>query len=454
MTAPAVCAAGRSLWRDVVTGISAAAAVARSEVSIKEREPLVSAFARTCLTRAMSEAGASDDAVSIGRSRRLEGRLWAAKDLFDTAGIETSAGSKVLEGRIPDTDAVAVDRMSRAGAILIGKARTHEFAFGVTTPETNNPIDLDRVVGGSSGGSAAVVAAGYCDLSLGTDTLGSVRIPAACCGVVGLRPTHGLVPVTGVVTMAWSFDAVGPICRTVADVADVLSVISDRAEDYARDLAKDVAGVRIGVPTNYFFDNVDPEVENAVRDSLSALEEAGAVLVPVHIPLLEYAVAVAFAVNLPESLDAHREWYPAKADMYSDEVRSYLEVGALRPARQYIRAQRIRAAIARSWIEATRHVDVVTAPTLPCVAPLSTDTVVALPQGDVPVVPALLGLNVPASIIGLPAMSVPCQRSGDQMPVGLQIIGRHYGESAVLHVGSAVERLVASPRLPLDCRLS
>lgn len=438
--------------------------VTASLAIINLREPAVHAL--TCVT----DSQAHDAAEALEKGRRgvgvgpLWGRPYVAKDLIDTEGIATEAGSAVLKGRIPSTNATVIDRMNASGAVLVGKAHTHEFAYGVTTPATHNPLDLDRTAGGSSGGSAAAVAAGYCDLSLGTDTMGSVRIPAALCGVVGLRPTYGRVPTDGVVPLSWSLDAVGPITRTVRDAAEMLNVISGQSDrdinsvaapapHASEQLELGVKGLTLGVPMNYFFDSIQPEVEQAVRSAIDILERAGATIRKLEIPLLDIALSAGFAVSLPESADAHREWIGVPNAPYGEDVRPYIELGLLRPGYEYVRAQRVRRVIAEEWFKATSGVNAVLAPMVPCTAPLKSDEQVELPGGPEGVVAALLRLTAPASVIGLPALSVPCHGVGASLPIGLQILGRPLDEAMVLRVGAAVEAEVNAPRLALDERI-
>lgn len=437
--------------------------VTEALTAIERREPSVHA-----LTFVTADAAIASDG-RIGQlgatAGPLSGRPYVAKDLIDTAGIPTEAGSAVLAGRMPEVNATVIDRMATAGAVLVAKAHTHEFAYGVTTPATHNPLDLDRTAGGSSGGSAAAVAAGYCDLALGTDTMGSVRIPAALCGVVGLRPTYGRVPTDGVVPLSWSLDAVGPITRTVRDAADMLDAISGRSdrdvnslrEPASRTAASIYAGVQgltLGIPTNFFFDSIDPEVEEAVRSAIDTLGRAGATLRTVELPMMDLALATGFAISLPESADAHREWIGVPGAPYGDDVRPYIELGLLRPGYEYVRAQRLRQLIAREWFAATAGIDAIVAPMVPCTAPRKDQQEVDLPAGPEGVVAALLRLTAPASVLGLPSLSVPCHPAGSTMPIGLQVIGRPCDEVTVLRIGASVEAEVQAPRLPLDRRIA
>lgn len=432
---------------------------------VEALDDAVHAFVTLTADAALDAARTAADDLSAGRSRGpLHGVPFVAKDLFDSAGVETSAGSRVLAGRVPDTDSTCLARLRDSGAIPLGKVHGHEFAYGVTTPAVRNPLHLDRTAGGSSGGSAAAVAAGYCALSLGTDTAGSIRIPAAACGVVGLRPTYGRVSTAGVIPLAWSFDTAGPICRTARDAALMLTAVAGFDEtdptssrvppsDYVSDLERGIEGMKIGVPTDYFFDNLDPDVEDAVRRAVDVLDEAGADVREVSLPMADTSVSTLFAVCLPEASEAHSETFPRHADLYGDDVRLYLELGVLRPGTEYVRAQRIRAAMAEAWRQAFDGLSAVVAPTLPAQAAGVDQAAFDLPHGAEDVTPAYLRLNAAASLVGLPALSVPCHRADDRLPIGLQIIGRPFDEATVLRIGRAVEVHVGAPRLPLDPRL-
>lgn len=426
----------------------------------------VHAFVTVTADAALDAARTATEEMSAGGPHGpLHGVPFVAKDLFDSAGVQTSAGSRVLAGRVPDSDSTCLRRLRESGAILLGKVHGHEFAYGVTTPAVRNPLHLDRVAGGSSGGSAAAVAAGYCAMSLGTDTAGSIRIPASVCGVVGLRPTYGRVSTAGVIPLSWSFDTAGPICRTVADAAIMLTAIAgfDAADttssqvpvsDYLSDIDRGVEGLKIGVPSSYFFDNLDPDVESAVRRAIELLNGAGADVREVSLPLAETAVSAVFAICLPEAAEAHSETFPRHADLYGDDVRTYLELGVVRPGTEYVRAQRLRAAIVEAWRAAFDDVSAVLVPTLPARAAGVDQTSFDLPAGAEDVTPAYLRLTAAASLVGLPALSVPCHRTDDALPIGLQIIGRPFDEATVLRIGRAVEVVVDAPRLPLDERLT
>jgi aspartyl-tRNA(Asn)/glutamyl-tRNA(Gln) amidotransferase subunit A len=420
---------------------------------LEAAEPTVSAFALTLPEQAIAEARAAEAELTSGRSRGpLHGIPVGVKDLFDTAGIPTEGGSRAYAGRVPATDAACVARLREAGAVLLGKTHTHELAYGVTTPATHNPWSLGHVAGGSSGGSAAAVAAGECLLALGTDTGGSIRIPSACCGVTGLKPTYGRVSKTGVMPLSTSLDHAGPIGRSVRDVALALSVLAGHdprdpsaapvaVDDYLRDLDSGVAGLTIGVLTGHYRSAIDPEVESAVEAAIPVLEDEGATVRELELPLAEHAAAVLFAICLREAADVHAEAVRERADALGDDVRLYLELGALRPPAEHERAVRVRERMRRAWRDAFAGFDAAIAPTLPATAaPADADTL-PLPDGPEGVVPAYLRLCAPANAVGLPALSLPCGFDGAGLPIGLQLIGRPFGEATLLRIGSAYQRV-------------
>lgn len=416
------------------------AALERIE-AIDER---VRAFSHVAADEALRAASGAEASFRSGIDRGpLQGVPIAVKDIFDVEGVETSGSSQVLAGRVPPRDSELVARLRQGGAVLLGTVRAHEFAYGVVTPPTRNPWNLERVPGGSSGGSAAAVSAGECLLATGSDTGGSIRIPASACGVVGLKPTYGLVSTAGMLPLAWSLDHAGPIARTAADVALAMSVMApdEWSDAFATCVGRGVDGLVLGVPSNYFFDDLQPAVEGAVRRAIADLESLGARVRDVEVPFAERGVAIAFATCLAEAASIHEPLYREHPDLYGDDVRLYLEVGFTRPAVEYLRARRAASRLRQLWLEAMEGLDALVAPTLPATAARVGSGAVDLPSGRVDVVTAYLRCTAPVNVVGLPALSVPCGWDPDGLPIGLQVIGRPHADDDVLRIGHAYQTL-------------
>ncbi|TAM11888.1 MAG: Asp-tRNA(Asn)/Glu-tRNA(Gln) amidotransferase subunit GatA [Nevskiaceae bacterium] len=431
----------------------AQAALAR----IQATEPKLNAFVRTTERRALAAAEQADRELAAGHWRgALHGVPVAVKDLYDMAGLPTTASSKVRHDHVAGQDAACVRRLAQAGAVIIGKTHTHEFAYGVTTPTTGNPWDPERTPGGSSGGSAAAVAARDCFLALGTDTGGSIRIPAGLCGLVGLKPTFGRVSRVGITSLSWSLDHAGPLARTVADAAIGLQAIAGfdardtgsadvPVADYLAELELGVQGLRIGVPHNFFFAHVDAEVERAVRAALADLERAGAELVDVEIPLDEQIVPVEFGLLMPEASSYHQKMLRERADLYGADVRALLELGEMLPATAYLAAQRRRTQIKAAWqqmFDAAR-LDALIGPAVAAPAALRTQLdVITWPDGTVePLINAYARLEAPGNVTGLPSIAVPCGFTAGGLPVGFQALGRPFAEARIVRIARAYERL-------------
>ncbi|QDQ15271.1 amidase [Streptomyces spectabilis] len=444
-----------------LTVADAAAAIAAGELSpveltasvldrVAEVEPGLNAYVavRPEAARRAAERAERERAAGYARGP-LHGIPFALKDLIDVKGQSTSASSRVRDGHVADADSTVAARLAAAGGVLLGKAHTHEFAYGLTTPQTRNAWDADRVAGGSSGGSAVAVAAGTALFSIGTDTGGSIRVPAALNGVVGLKPTYGLVPTRGVTSLSWSLDHVGPITRTVRDAALVLPALTGDTElSYAgRDLTglrayaeEDLTGLRIGVPVDYYFDRVTPDVEAAVRDAVDRLRDLGAELVDVRIPMTRYVQAVQWGLMVPEAGANHERTLRTTPELYGDDVRVLLEAGELFHAGDYLRAQRARTLMRQEWARLMEEVDVIAAPTVPLTAARAGQQAVEWPDGTVESVSdAYVRLSAPANITGLPALTVPVGRDGAGLPIGMQLIGRPRAERTLLRAGRAYE---------------
>jgi aspartyl-tRNA(Asn)/glutamyl-tRNA(Gln) amidotransferase subunit A len=415
----------------------------------------------SCITllrdEAMTQARAAEKEIRAGGYRGpLHGIPIAVKDLFYTKGIQTTAGSKILRDFKPAYDATVISKLHDAGAILIGKLNMHEFARGATNMSSligacNNPWDTLRMPGGSSGGSAAAVAAGLCFGSLGSDTGGSIRIPAALCGVVGVKPTYGRVSRHGVFPLSWSLDHVGPMTRTVADAALMLQVIAghDRHDpttrtavvpDYSAALTRDIEGARLGIPQEFYFEQLDAEVRDSVRSAIQTLERAGAQVEEVSLPLSKYAPAAGRIISLAESAEIHEQFLKTHVADYAPDVRAGLLAGQLVLGKHYLKAQRLRSLIRQEMAAALRRVDVLVTPTVPIPAPRIGQTMVDIGPETVNITWALSRLTHPANLAGFPAISVPCGLSLGELPIGLQLIGRPFAEATVLQLAYAYEQ--------------
>ncbi|GGS22803.1 amidase [Streptomyces aureoverticillatus] len=410
------------------------------------------AFVTLRADEARASAARAAHEIAAGRARGpLHGVPMGLKDLIDVKGQPTTASSSVRADHVADADSAVAARLADAGAVLLGKTHTHEFAYGLTTPQTRNAWDAGRVAGGSSGGSAVAVAAGEATFALGTDTGGSIRVPAALNGVVGLKPTYGLVPRDGVTSLSWSLDHVGPVTRTVEDAALVLATLTGHDPRDPADATVprqgrrpypegDLTGLRVGVPRNYYFDRVAPDVESAVRDAIDRLRDLGAELVDVEIPMTRYVQAVQWGLMVPEATSYHERTLRAAPELYAPDVRVLLEAGELLLAGDYLRAQRARTLMRRAWTRMLDAVDVIAAPTVPLTAAPAGQQSVQWADGSVESVSdSYVRLSAPANITGVPALTVPVGQDRAGLPVGMQLIGRPLGERTVLRVGSAYE---------------
>ncbi|WP_058041191.1 amidase [Streptomyces roseifaciens] len=427
---------------------------------IEQVEPRLRAFTTVTADHAREAARKAESELAGNAPRGpLHGIPAGLKDLIDVAGMATTASSRVRARHRAETDSTVAARLASAGVAFVGKTHTHEFAYGLTTPQTANAWDPKRVAGGSSGGSAVAVAAGAATFALGTDTGGSIRVPAALNGVVGLKPTYGLVPRYGVTSLAWSLDHVGPLTRTVEDAALVLAAlvghdprdpasVAAPALDYRPGAGTDLTGLRVGVPGNYYFDRVDPRIEASVRRAIGRLEDLGARLVEVEIPMTRYIQPTQWGLMVPEASAYHERTLRAVPDLYAADVRVLLEAGELMTAGDYLRAQRARTLMRQAWREMLETVDVIAAPTVPLTAVEAGRSTVTWGDGSVESVSdAYVRLSAPANITGVPSLTVPVGRDTAGMPIGMQLMGRPFGEAKVLRAGHAYE--LTAPALGL-----
>jgi aspartyl-tRNA(Asn)/glutamyl-tRNA(Gln) amidotransferase subunit A len=378
----------------------------------------------------------------------------AVKDLFFTRGVRTTAGSLLYRDFVPDHDAAVVERLERAGAVMMGKTNMHELAYGITSENPHfgvvrNPWNVEHSPGGSSGGSGAAVAAGMVYAAMGSDTGGSIRIPASFCGTVGLKPTYGRVSRYGAFPLAWSLDHMGPLARSVRDAAAVFDAIAghDRRDaassrhpvvETVPEAGCSIRGVRIGFPQNFFFDRLDADVESSVRGALARAESLGAVVVPVRLPDMEAVAAVGRVILLCEA-SAMMEPQLHNRGQFGADVLALLDQGRLLAATDYIQAQRLRKKMQREFSAVWRQVDCLIAPATPTAAPRVGEKKVRLGgyEEDVRIVATRLvrGFNV----LGLPSLAMPCGLSAAGLPVGLQIVGPAMEEALILRVGAAME---------------
>lgn len=378
----------------------------------------------------------------------LHGVPVSLKDIFDTAGVRTTAASRIWRDRVPDQTATVARRLPDAGAILVGKCNLLEFAYGIVHPDygqCNNPWDMSRTSGGSSSGSASSVAAGMGWGSLGTDTGGSIRIPASYCGVVGLKPTYGRVSRHGVAPLSWSLDHVGSLTRTVEDASIMLQTIAgydpldftsarDAVPDYRASLRGNVRGLRLGIVEQQMGDDLYPGVAEVTARAIHGLERAGMRAQPVRIPSLEQADPAMLVAILPEATVIHQEWLRSQPVDYAEMTRQQLELGALVPAVDYVRVQQYRRKLLTEFLDVFGQVDVLVSPTVAWEAPKE-DPTVAAGEGS-----AEARRTGPYNLNGLPAVSVPCGFGHEGLPIGLQIAGPPMAEARILQVAYAYEQ--------------
>ena len=415
---------------------------------------------------------AARDIDSNGHEGPLAGIPIAIKENISTKGLSTTCSSKILQGYVPPYDAHVIEKLKEAGAVILGKTNMDEFAMGTSTESscygpTFNPWDLDRVPGGSSGGSAAVVAAGEAPISLGSDTGGSVRCPAAFCGVVGLKPTYGCISRYGLISYANSLEQIGPLATNVADIATIMDVVAgydsrdstsiNRENSYSDALNDDVKGMKIGVPDEYFGEGIDKDVERAVWDAISKFEDMGATYEKVSMPHTKYALASYYIIAMSEAssnlarFDGTRyglradgeNWHvmasKTRAEGFGTEVKRRILLGTYALSagyhdKYYLKALKVRTLVKQDFDKALANVDVLMAPTMP--AP-------AFKIGEKIEDPLSLYLSdvntVPMNLAGVPSISVPCGLAGG-MPVGLQIIGKQFDENTIIKAAYSFEQ--------------
>jgi aspartyl-tRNA(Asn)/glutamyl-tRNA(Gln) amidotransferase subunit A len=421
---------------------------------IERLNPVLNAFITVTAEQALRQARDAEAEIRRGNWRGpLHGIPIALKDLIDTAGVRTTAGSALFKDRIPQEDAEVVRRLNAAGAVLLGKLNMHEFAYGATSVPTyfgpvHNPWKTDRIAGGSSGGSAAAVATGLCYGALGSDTGGSIRQPAAYCGIAGLKPTYGRVSTRGAIPLSWSLDHLGPMCRSVEDAALLLQVIAgyDPREstsldapvpDYAKALKTKVSSLRLGIPRAIFYEQLDPEIDVAVKQAIDVLHKLSAGVRDVQLPRYQTLPVVA-----AEAYAYHARYVTKTPELYQPSTRTRIEGGAKITAEDYIQGRRELDRLRSAVAEVFADVDLLVTPT----TPVPPSTIADAARSEIPppggVAPSLRNTQ-PFDIFGLPTISVPCGFTSAGLPIGLQISGPHLGEPAVLALAHAYEQATA-----------
>ena len=442
---------------------------------IERRNPELNAFLALCPERAYAQADRVDAAVAQGQPLPpLAGVPVATKDVISTRGVRTTCGSKILENYTPPYDATAIERLENAGAVILGKTNCDEFAMGSSNENSaygpvRNPVALDRVPGGSSGGSAAAVAAGLSVVSLGTDTGGSIRQPGAYCGIPALMPTYGRVSRYGLIAFASSLDRIGPFATNINDAATVMSIIAGHdsndstsasvsVPDYLAEMEKPVTGLRIGVPEDYFGAGLDPEVKAKVEAGIALLEKLGCKRVPLKMPHTDYAIATYYVVATAEASSNLARYDGVRfglrvegntlMDMYrktrergfGPEVKRRIMLGTYALSSgyydaYYLRAQKVRSLIARDFSSAFEKVDAILTPTAP---------IPAFKLGEKTADPLQMYLadiyTVTGSLAGIPGISVPCGKTAAGLPIGMQIFASHFGEARILQLARAFEK--------------
>jgi aspartyl-tRNA(Asn)/glutamyl-tRNA(Gln) amidotransferase subunit A len=424
---------------------------------IERQQPRLNAFITVTADLALRQAAAAEKEIMRGRWRgALHGIPVCVKDLFHVKGVRTTAGSRILADFVAGETAAAVERLLHAGAVLVGKTNLHEFAYGPTNlnphyGDVRNPWNPERMSGGSSGGSAAAVAAGLALAALGTDTGGSIRIPAAACGCVGLKPTYGRVPLRGVIPLAASLDHAGPLCRCVQDAAIVLGAIAGAdpadpwsygrpGENFSRELRRGLRGIRVGVPRQYFCERVQPDVMRRVREAVAVLSAEGASVREVDLKMMDETARLAAVITHAEAILYHWRWLQTRPQDYGPDVRLRLEGGGTSSAAEYLQAQERRRAYAREMDKVLERVDLLAVPTLPVAAPRIDEASVRIGRRSEDTRLTLLRFTRPANVAGLPAISLPCGFTAENLPVGLQLIGRRRRERTLLRAAYAFEQ--------------
>ena len=424
---------------------------------IEALEPTLNSFITLLPEHALAAARKAEAEIQAGRYRPpLHGVPFGLKDLYCVKGVRNTSGTRIFDDFVPDYDCTIAARFQEAGGILLGKLNLHPLALGPTGENSDyghmhNPWNPELIAGGSSGGSASAASSGQCTLTMGTDTGGSVRIPSALCGLVGLKPTYGRLSRHGIAPLSWSLDHPGPMTRTVEDCALVMealvghdpldpTTVNVPPVNFARDVRGDLSGLRVGVPKEYFEVPVDPQVEQAVRRAIDSLGDLGAVVTEVSWPGFHQSVAISTTILTAEAYSYHGKLARDSGSQLYAPVRLRVEAGAFVSAEDYIRAQRARSQFVAQSVELFADVDILAGPTVPVTAHKIGDTKVEVGDTTMGLVAALTQHTRAFNLNGFPAITVPCGFSSDGLPIGLQLGGRPFDEATVLQAAQAYQQ--------------
>ncbi len=435
--------------------VSSADLVRESLSVIHRRNPALNAFITITAEAALRRAAEADDLRARGEAcGPLCGIPIALKDVFCTRDVRTTCGSKFFADHVPGIDSAVAEKLQAAGAILVGKTGLHEFAYGITSDNPHfgtirNPWDTDRIPGGSSGGSGSAVASGMVAGAMGTDTGGSIRIPASYCGVVGLKPTSGRISRYGVMPLDYTLDHMGPLTRSVRDAALLLNVLAGRddrddsssslpAEDYLPAADASLRGIRMGWPENFFFEQVDPEVDAAMRGVARTAALLGAEIVPVTVPDMA-AINLVGRIILMSEASALLGRFLDRGQDFGDDVRLLIEQGCLLPATDYINAQRLRRQMMREFSSVWSQIDCLFTPAAPITAPRIGAATVRIAGREEDTRMASTRFARCFNVLGLPAISIPCGFASNGLPIGLQMVAEPFAEKSLLRMAAALE---------------
>ncbi|MDY0396544.1 amidase [Virgibacillus halophilus] len=417
-------------------------------------DPTLKAYITPLFDIALFQAKKAETDIMQGHYKgALHGIPVGIKDNYFTKDIRTTVGSKLFATFIPDKNATVVDKLYAAGAVMLGKTNMHELAAGSTGTDpcfgtTRNPWNMGHMPGGSSGGSSAALAAGLATLATGTDTFGSIRLPAAMCGIYGMKPTVGLISTQGIFPTAWSLDHAGPMARSISDLAILLQYMAGYdannppsvripVPDYTKELHKGIKGIKIAIPT-YYLKGLDPDVEKLFNDAIARLQNLGAIIQEIVIPELTMSPFAGYITVTGEASSLHSGWLKTCPGDYSPDIRSFFLAGTLTNTTQYIHAQQARRKMVDVLHETFKNVDILLGPTIPITTPAFAENWV---DQNLEVIKRCLPFTSPANLSGVPSLSVPMGLDHKGLPVGMQFIGNHFSEKQLLQAGYAWERV-------------